>query len=705
MKLIQILAIILLLSFFSIHSQSYSDFESLMIESEKNPNITKLAKQKAKEHNLPLIIYFPNEATMYPIAVKNDKIIYAVIPDPKHPYKGGYLSSFSDIKKSFNLNEAQLTFSTGQNHLNNIKPTKQLMNSDSLFLICESSNDRVMAFDVYSGDLVDADFIPSSTMLTTPIKALSSSRGTILISDQVKDLVQEFDTSGAFIGSFAPAGGVNPAILDNIRGITYHPNGNLLVSVASGSNADAIAEFDTAGNYLGNFVTPNTAIMDGPWDILFRTSDVLVGASSSDAIHRYDHSGNYLSDFATSIAWPHQMIELKNGDIALAQFSLPNTGIQIYPPTGGTYTQLLTGVTGNRGLAELGNGNFLTTNGGGVYEVDRTTGNLVRTIITGPGNILSSRYISLYIVETNEAVFNVAPTFMDFGTVYEDSSKTDSVLVKNQGNVELEISSIISDNPDFVVIPDSANLSPGDSLYFNITFTAGQDSGHQTGSIVFSHNASTSPDTLPVSAYVVKLAAAFHLSSTSLDFGFVYEDSSQTESVIVRNDGNADLVIPSIISTNPNFVVFPDSAIIIPGDSLYFDVTFTAGQDSGYQSGSIIFSHNASTSPDSVSVSAYVITSLEKIETNIPNHFELKQNYPNPFNPITTIKFSIPKSEFVTLKIYNTLGQEVASLVSDKLNAGSYKYTWDAGSLASGVYVYKIQAGTYLENRKLIYMK
>ncbi len=90
---------------------------------------------------------------------------------------------------------------------------------------------------------------------------------------------------------------------------------------------------------------------------------------------------------------------------------------------------------------------------------------------------------------------------------------------------------------------------------------------------------------------------------------------------------------------------------------------------------------------------------------SIPQEFALKQNYPNPFNPITNIEFSLPKAELVSLKIYNLLGQEVATLVSDKLTPGDYKYTWDAGHLASGVYLYEITAGSFVQTRKMILLR
>jgi endo-1,4-beta-xylanase len=89
----------------------------------------------------------------------------------------------------------------------------------------------------------------------------------------------------------------------------------------------------------------------------------------------------------------------------------------------------------------------------------------------------------------------------------------------------------------------------------------------------------------------------------------------------------------------------------------------------------------------------------------LPVKFSLNENYPNPFNPTTNIEFSIPKSEFVTLKVYNILGEEVAALVSEKLAAGSYKYDWDASGLASGVYLYRIQAGKFVETKKMLLLR
>jgi hypothetical protein len=85
--------------------------------------------------------------------------------------------------------------------------------------------------------------------------------------------------------------------------------------------------------------------------------------------------------------------------------------------------------------------------------------------------------------------------------------------------------------------------------------------------------------------------------------------------------------------------------------------------------------------------------------------FQLFQNYPNPFNPTTTIEFALPHPEFTTLKIYNILGEEVTTLVSEKLVAGKHKYEWDVIGLASGVYLYRIQAGDYVESKKMVLLQ
>ncbi len=101
----------------------------------------------------------------------------------------------------------------------------------------------------------------------------------------------------------------------------------------------------------------------------------------------------------------------------------------------------------------------------------------------------------------------------------------------------------------------------------------------------------------------------------------------------------------------------------------------------------------------------FTLTDVEGQPSSIPDKYSLSQNYPNPFNPVTAIKYSIPNEGFVSLKIYNVLGSEVATLVNEFKNAGSYNVSFNAENLSSGVYYYKLKSGTFVETKKMILLK
>lgn len=100
-----------------------------------------------------------------------------------------------------------------------------------------------------------------------------------------------------------------------------------------------------------------------------------------------------------------------------------------------------------------------------------------------------------------------------------------------------------------------------------------------------------------------------------------------------------------------------------------------------------------------------ISTGIAPINGTTVKDFTLSQNYPNPFNPNTNIKFAIPQSGLVTLKVYNMLGKEVATLVSSNLNAGAYSYDFNAANLASGVYFYKLETANFSEVKKMMLVK
>jgi predicted GH43/DUF377 family glycosyl hydrolase len=106
------------------------------------------------------------------------------------------------------------------------------------------------------------------------------------------------------------------------------------------------------------------------------------------------------------------------------------------------------------------------------------------------------------------------------------------------------------------------------------------------------------------------------------------------------------------------------------------------------------------TAPDSNSTGIY-----DDFSSKSPGKFMLMQNHPNPFNPTTAIEFTLPKTEFVELKIFNIIGKEVAIMVSNKLNQGNHTYQFEGKNLASGVYYYRIEAGEFQDVKKMILLR
>jgi hypothetical protein len=99
------------------------------------------------------------------------------------------------------------------------------------------------------------------------------------------------------------------------------------------------------------------------------------------------------------------------------------------------------------------------------------------------------------------------------------------------------------------------------------------------------------------------------------------------------------------------------------------------------------------------------MTGVDEQHSEVPTQFALQQNYPNPFNPTTTISYQLPVSSYVTLKVYDLLGREVATLVNEKKKAGNYSLQWDASGLSSGIYFYRLEANEKREIKKMVLMK
>jgi hypothetical protein len=261
-----------------------------------------------------------------------------------------------------------------------VDPERRELLRDGVLLVPNTAvPDGVAAFDPRTGDLIDPAFItyPEDLGVTTHI-ILNAAQDGFLVSSQSDDVIHAFDLDGEYQGVFAPKGGANTNIMGNIRGMTVSPWGTLMVTSATGNK---VVEFDADGNRLRDFITSGSGGISGPWYVLFRETDVLVSASGGN-IHRYTHTGAPLSVWQGDINFPQQLYRQANGNVLAAAFTAP-AGVWELDPNGGLVGRY-TGVATNRGVYPLGNGNILTSNSGGVHEIDRGTA-LIQTKLTGTG--------------------------------------------------------------------------------------------------------------------------------------------------------------------------------------------------------------------------------------------------------------------------------------------------------------------------------
>ena len=141
-------------------------------------------------------------------------------------------------------------------------------------------------------------------------------------------------------------------------------------------------------------------------------------------------------------------------------------------------------------------------------------------------------------------------------------------------------------------------------------------------------------------------------------------------------------------------------------------IEVSTGSPTGLQSAAVVEMNTTSaafayTGPNSTNV--YFNNEDWTVDVNeeegSPENYSLVQNYPNPFNPNTTIKFKIPENSFVSIKVYNVLGKEVATLVNEDMNKGTYEVDFNASSLSSGVYFYKLETSNFVQTNKMVLMK
>jgi hypothetical protein len=221
--------------------------------------------------------------------------------------------------------------------------------------------------------------------------------------------------------------------------------------------------------------------------------------------------------------------------------------------------------------------------------------------------------------------------------------------------------------------------------------------------------ASWGPETAPVaSRYIQFVASPATGSSFTVDSITIYIGSGGTNMVkaLLQYSTDASFSNPTKMGDTVSFT----TKDVLSYVSTAIGVTLTSGQSIYFR---VLPWYTGAASASKYFLTQYAVikgttlggTGVQLAGNGIPNKFELNQNFPNPFNPSTMISYGIPKESDVTIKVFNVLGQEVATLFAGHQVAGTHSVTFDASKLSSGVYLYRVEAGNSVAVKKMVLMK
>lgn len=223
-------------------------------------------------------------------------------------------------------------------------------------------------------------------------------------------------------------------------------------------------------------------------------------------------------------------------------------------------------------------------------------------------------------------------------------------------------------------------ISPQVNGNTRYVFTNWSNSGDTTQTITVSAN---------ISEYTANYKTQFKLSTSAQPSGIPVTIAA----------GNQFYDSSTVLTVTPNPLSLQHN-----GKTYYFNRWMGAGIGS-YTGTNSSFQVNMNNPINQIAFYDTINTSISQLGTEIPSKYDLYQNYPNPFNPVTNIKFDIVKNNFVKLQVYDITGKIVNTLVNDRLQAGKYVFNMDASMLPSGVYFYKIEAGDFIQTRRMILLK
>ena len=292
---------------------------------------------------------------------------------------------------------------------------------------------------------------------------------------------------------------------------------------------------------------------------------------------------------------------------------------------------------------------------------------------------------------------------LNFEDVQLEASKDLLLFVESNFLFDLDISRIYTTNERFSISGDTSAFIPrSGSKRVDVTFRPDSIKTEE-GFLVIESTAVSSPDSIPLLGNGVILADLV-LANRNIVFGEVSAGTPRDTTFQVLNAGTDTLRVSSINSSDGAFTPTPTTFELIPGDSMGVMLSFLSAQ-TGSNVATLTIESNAPSSPDEVFVAALIVVTVSTESYTLPAEFALKQSYPNPVQLEATIPFDLPESSPVTLYLYNSLGQKMATLIDQTMPAGSHAARFDVRNLPSGLYVYTLISNSGREGKTLMVTK
>jgi hypothetical protein len=271
----------------------------------------------------------------------------------------------------------------------------------------------------------------------------------------------------------------------------------------------------------------------------------------------------------------------------------------------------------------------------------------------------------------------------------------------NNGMMPLTINAINLFDSRMNIVSAPSNIPPYSSDTLIVSFYSAIPDVVNS-EIIIESNSINNPDTLKIIGKVNPPPINFTYNKNKIEFGEVEVGKQEIKNIILENLEDYPVNIIRINPSNPFFCSRLDTFLINGKQNFVDSIMFKPGVDGDFEDVLIyLVQYNG--------IVARTDTVFLEGRTAIVEEFYLSQNYPNPFNPSTKISWQSPLSGWQTLKVYDILGNEVATLVNEYRTAGSYEIEFNPASSiknpASGIYFYRLQAGDYVETKKMILLK